>query len=169
MNFSLDLLEQADHLATRENRRPRQASLRRAVSDAYYALFHALTFEAATLIASNAKPEVIVLIQRWFDHSSIYNACAIFAGSTLAGPLARLAGATPLPDLQLVARAFRELQQARHSADYDMTSSWTRLEVQQHIRLARDAYSALRRARRQPQANVFALTLLDAKRVQSER
>ena len=37
-----DLLAQARHLATRERRRPKQASLRRAVSAAYYALFHYL-------------------------------------------------------------------------------------------------------------------------------
>jgi len=40
MAFPNDLLEQAKHLAIREKKRPRQASLRRAVSTAYYALFH---------------------------------------------------------------------------------------------------------------------------------
>ncbi len=42
MAFHDDLLEQANHLARRERGRPRQASLRRAVSSAYYALFHLL-------------------------------------------------------------------------------------------------------------------------------
>ena len=37
-----DLLEQAEHLARREKQRPKQASLRRAISTAYYALFHLL-------------------------------------------------------------------------------------------------------------------------------
>ena len=40
MSFPNDLLEQARHLANREPKRPKQASLRRAVSTAYYALFH---------------------------------------------------------------------------------------------------------------------------------
>jgi len=46
MPFAEDLLEQAKHLANREPKRPEQASLRRAVSTAYYALFHLLVSEA---------------------------------------------------------------------------------------------------------------------------
>jgi hypothetical protein len=46
MPFAEHLLEQAEHLAKRERNRPRQASLRRAVSTAYYALFHLLIHEA---------------------------------------------------------------------------------------------------------------------------
>ena len=43
MSLPEDLLEQAVHLATLDARRPKQANLRRAVSTAYYALFHLLT------------------------------------------------------------------------------------------------------------------------------
>jgi len=39
MNLAEDLLEQANHLARRERGKPKQASLRRAVSTAYYACF----------------------------------------------------------------------------------------------------------------------------------
>ena len=46
MSLQQDLLRQARHLATKEPRRPSQASLRRAVSAAYYALFHLLVDEA---------------------------------------------------------------------------------------------------------------------------
>jgi hypothetical protein len=42
MGIAEDLLRQADHLATYEGSNPSQASLRRAVSTAYYALFHLL-------------------------------------------------------------------------------------------------------------------------------
>jgi len=48
MPYPDHLLEQAHHLAKRERNRPRQASLRRAVSTAYYALFHLLISEAAS-------------------------------------------------------------------------------------------------------------------------
>ena len=37
-----DLLAQALHLASKEPRRPRQASLRRSVSASYYAVYHLL-------------------------------------------------------------------------------------------------------------------------------
>ena len=46
MPFADDLLEQAHHLANREPEDPKQASLRRAVSTAYYGLFHLLINEA---------------------------------------------------------------------------------------------------------------------------
>jgi uncharacterized protein (UPF0332 family) len=35
-----DLLAQAEHLARVDKKKPKQANLRRAVSAAYYALFH---------------------------------------------------------------------------------------------------------------------------------
>jgi len=40
-----DLLAQAKHLASKEPKRPRQASLRRAISGAYYALYHLLMID----------------------------------------------------------------------------------------------------------------------------
>lgn len=43
------LLHQARHLAIKEPSRPQQASLRRAVSTAYYALFHFLIDEACRI------------------------------------------------------------------------------------------------------------------------
>ena len=47
MTLANDLPAQAKHLASRERGRPRQASLRRAASAAYYALFHLLIREAS--------------------------------------------------------------------------------------------------------------------------
>jgi uncharacterized protein (UPF0332 family) len=46
MSFAHDLLEQAEHLVNRDGATPKQASPRRAVSTAYYALFHLLIDEA---------------------------------------------------------------------------------------------------------------------------
>jgi len=53
-----DLLQQARFLANREPVHPRQASLRRAVSAAYYALFHALIAEAAAILAPPDPPNL---------------------------------------------------------------------------------------------------------------
>ncbi len=47
MAFADDLLEQAYHLANKDAQ-PTQASLRRAVSTAYYALFHLLIDDAVS-------------------------------------------------------------------------------------------------------------------------
>ena len=68
-----DLIEQAEHLAKREHRRPRQASLRRAVSAAYYALFHLLVREATNRLVQVAalRPRVA----RAFDHKTMMTVC----------------------------------------------------------------------------------------------
>lgn len=55
MSLHTDLLKQATILATREPRRPFQASLRRAASAAYYALFHLLVEEGTRLMLSGTK------------------------------------------------------------------------------------------------------------------
>ena len=52
MTLHHDLLDQASHLATRETKKPKQASLRRAVSAAYYALFHLLVADGAKRAAA---------------------------------------------------------------------------------------------------------------------
>ena len=42
MTLAADLLKQAERLAKLEPKRPKQASLRRSISAAYYSLFHLL-------------------------------------------------------------------------------------------------------------------------------
>ena len=61
------LLEQAQHLLRREKRRPKQASLRRAISTAYYALFHLLVFDAARVFLGSIKDQSL---QRAFSDPS---------------------------------------------------------------------------------------------------
>ena len=51
MALAEDLKDQAYVLATLEPRKPKQASLRRAVSTAYYALFHLLLDDGMRLVA----------------------------------------------------------------------------------------------------------------------
>jgi uncharacterized protein (UPF0332 family) len=169
LSFSSDLLIQADHLASKETRRPKQASLRRATSNAYYALFHFLTSEASRLIAPNVDDQARNLILRWFDHAAMYSACQFFAAPALDGQLGRLAGPSVSPEIQKVARFFRQLQQERHSADYDLSSTWTRLRSKDAIQNARDAILAWSQIRGASQANVFALALLDLERTQKSR
>src|SRR5207237_8369588 len=64
-----DLLELADHLARREPRRPKQVSLRRAISSAYYAVFHALAFLCAeTLVGGSKSWQAVTPVYRSLDH-----------------------------------------------------------------------------------------------------
>jgi uncharacterized protein (UPF0332 family) len=65
MGIAQDLLQQAHHLARYETS-PSQASLRRAVSTAYYALFHLLLED--TVLRWQGSPEARSGLQRAFDH-----------------------------------------------------------------------------------------------------
>jgi hypothetical protein len=50
VSYASDLLEQATALCAADPRRPKQANLRRAVSSAYYAVFHELTESAVAFV-----------------------------------------------------------------------------------------------------------------------
>ena len=131
MTFHHDLLDQAQHLATRETKKPKQASLRRAVSTAYYALFHLLVADGAKRLSPAKSDALRLLIQRAFNHGEMRNVCKSFADGHRAAikngqpgqppPATRKLITLPL-DIQLfgVIQAFIELQEARTEADYNL-------------------------------------------------
>jgi hypothetical protein len=147
-----DLIEQAGHLATREPKKPRQASLRRAVSTAYYALFHALLYEATHLLFPNTPSELRHRASRAFSHSEIKNACSKFAKS---GGISGLTTAPIDSNLVDIATAFVDLQQARHDADYNLSEIFDRVQVIGYIDQARDAMAKWKAVKNTPNANVF--------------
>jgi hypothetical protein len=141
MSLSTDLLEQAGHLARREKKRPKQASLRRAISASYYSLFHLLLAEAAKRVVSDAN--LRRLVSRAFSHTEMYRAARCFAsgGSLPAQVAAAFSGSIPL-ELRQVAEAFVDLQQARHDADYNLLKSFARQEALDHVATAQGASTA---------------------------
>ena len=72
MAYPDDLLEQERHLAKREPKRPRQARLRRAISSAYYALFHLLIAET---VKNWKRPQERYSLARMFDHAAMGKTC----------------------------------------------------------------------------------------------
>jgi hypothetical protein len=166
-----DLLEQAGHLVARERKKPKQASLRRAVSAAYYALFHLLVADGARLLSPARPPGLSVLIQRAFNHGDMRNVCKSFVQANVAAgrgrPFSGIPDATralltfPLePALVSVLEAFVELQESRHQADYDLTKTWNRLGAANHVATARNAFASWQTIRHTPNAAVFAAALL---------
>src|SRR3954454_8553437 len=105
MSFPDDLLEQANHLAQRETGDPVQASLRRAVSTAYYALFHLLIDEAVTKWSVERQRSRLA---RTFEHSAMKGICDNMVKSAKNG------GNEP-PEINTVALNFIQLQQHRHT------------------------------------------------------
>jgi hypothetical protein len=161
-----DLLEQAFHLATREPKKPRQASLRRAVSVAYYALFHLLTYDAASLFPTTPaglRPR----IQRAFVHADMRSACASIISLNKASPQVQSSDATgklltfPLdPLMVLVLQSFIELQEARHAADYDFSKTYVRLDTVNQVEAAKEAFACWAKVRSSDNARVFLSAML---------
>jgi uncharacterized protein (UPF0332 family) len=160
MAFHEDLLEQAQHLARRERQRPRQASLRRAVSTAYYALFHLLISETTKNWKRRAERNTLA---RMFEHAQMSRVCAgkrdqlntFFNTHPPAGPEVEVS-----KHLQFVARTFVQMLQDRQTADYDNSTSWTRTDALAAVKLVKTAFESWRVIGKEPAAQNFLVTLL---------
>jgi len=124
-----DLLELADHLARREATRPKQISLSRATSTAYYALFHALAYLCARELVGWAKDwKFVTPIYRALDHSTVKRVFERDRDGAIYGE-----------EVAEIGRIFVLLQQARNTADYDPEFFSNREKTLELIRLARKA------------------------------
>ena len=119
MSFADDLLEQSFHLSNRDVGKPKQASLRRAVSTAYYALFHLLIDESVSARAVERQRSVLA---RTFDHGKMKSVCESTLKTATGG------GRTP-PELVTVAQNFIRLQDWRHAADYNNAMHWSHTDA----------------------------------------
>lgn len=158
-----DLLAQAEHLAGKEPRRPKQASLRRAVSAAYYALFHFLVDAACRNIVGTGhqRRHLRHVIARAFSHSTMKNASKSFAGGTLpAGLSTTLLSSTISSGLRDVAEAFVTLQEERHRADYVLAKPFSKSEVTDLIHTARNAIELWQTVKNDDTARLYLLSLL---------
>jgi len=100
-------LENARKMAELDRGRPRQASLRRAVSTAYYAVFQALCETCASELVGRRKSwQTFTPIFRALDHNRL--AQGLKHRSLVA-----------IPALERLADAFDRLQAAREWADYN--------------------------------------------------
>lgn len=105
MSFPEDMLEIAEELANRDPNRPKQASLRRAISTAYYALFHLLVQDSASRLVPGADNDPLRnLVSRAFNHGSMKELCLAYAKGTAPDALQAI-GATVPPNLRTVANA----------------------------------------------------------------
>lgn len=156
------LLDQADHLADRQAvGRPRAVDLRRAVSAAYYAVFHTLTEAGAGRLHSD--PATRHLLTRAFDHRTMKDAARQFANKNgRLWSFAASAYGSVQQELIRVAELFVKLQEARHQAEYDhrRASDFSRQETRDHADNARTLIRDWEAVRNTAQAQFFLLALL---------
>ena len=162
MSLADDLLTHAEKLLGLESRKPKQVTLRRAVSAAYYGLFHLLTGEAAALYA--ADPAMAARVGRTFNHNAMKKASQGFANSKLpkslqdSGPSG--VNFVVTPDLKFVAESFIALQLQRHCADYDLTKHFQKLKVKALTTQARQAFDAWDRVKATDDARLYLACFL---------
>ena len=151
----LDLIAQAYRLARATNRRPRQVDINRAISTAYYGMFHTLAQLAADpIVGAGASRSGAAWRQtfRALDHGLAKNACK--QTSTKGFP----------PEIVRFSAMFVEMQELRHAADYDPFAKFTRAEVTGKIVDAERAILGLRQAPRRDLRAFVALDMLPERR-----
>lgn len=157
-----DLLKTADELAigVGGNRRPRQSNLRRAVSTAYYAMFHCLADCCATTLVggknANVSRQAWRQVYRALEHNFARKNC------TNKDFLSKFP-----QEIENFANTFVSLQEKRHLADYDPVVRFTKIQVQRDIDTAKAAIDRFRSASRK-HLNAFAVYVLFRKRQDSE-
>ena len=157
-----------DHLLDRAERSiapgrgaPRQVDLRRALSDAYYALFHTVAIAAADQLAGKARrsDSLYALVYRSVEHRALRQLCEDIGKPTLPAKYQRYLQSRGLGlAIATFALVLVDLQAKRHAADYDPMIRLTAGDVRIAVRLARRAltlFSIPRRGR-----SVFLLLLM---------
>ena len=128
---------------------PSQADLRRAISAAYYAMFHTLCRICADTLAgadaASGDRESWLLAYRALEHGYAKNRFENYSGMRRFTPEVREFG-----------KAFREMQVQRQTADYNPDYSFEAAEVSRIVEDIAHRIDALTRA---PRADLRALAL----------
>jgi uncharacterized protein (UPF0332 family) len=170
MPYADELLELAQDIANLHPQQPHQSSLRRAVSTAYYALFHLLISEAT---ANWRHEELRGALARVFDHGPMKQAAdkkvselnSYFKDKPPEGQARTVAY-----HLYNVADVFAQAQYHRNEADYNTTREWELTEVLLHIDGIADAFNTWNVIRDEPGAQAYLVSMLPSReRRQSER
>lgn len=162
MALASDLLEQAKFLSLREvgRGRPRQASLRRAASTAYYAVFHLLAAEAAFQACPGSPRGLRERVQRALAHETMKQAANAFQAANLPRHVASVARSPVAQEIVAIAASFVLLQEARHKADYDLTEQFDRTRVQALVNEAEQVFRLWGQIRDTDDARVFLAALM---------
>ena len=138
-----------------------EANVRRAVSSAYYALFH-LPIRDAVVNWKHADQHA--RLARAFDHKRMKDAstAVLKEMGNLQSQAAAGAGAEQASRFRLstVAQAFVDLQQARHKADYDIGEPFGPVDAAVDVAQARLAFVAWAEVRDEALAQRYLYSLL---------
>ena len=149
---SRDVIETARRLTELGKRPPTQADLRRAVSTAYYAMFHCLAGAAADLLIGSSRGPAWHQVYRALEHGKARSACQQ-QEAIRAFPM----------EIRNFAQTFVDLQEARHQADYALEGQYYKMDVLVTIEAAENAIDQFEQADVQHQRR-FAVHVLFKRR-----
>jgi len=163
MAYADDLLQLACEIANLHPNEAHQSSLRRALSTAYYALFHLLISEA---VASCGDPQLRAVLSRMFDHGPMRKASdakiSELAGFFKQRPPEGLEY-TVKGHLYNVAETFSEAHYNRHEADYNLVREWQPTEVSLLIERVADAFNSWNVIRADRVARDYLISMLPSR------
>lgn len=170
------LLEVAGRLAPASPGRGRLAytAHRRAVSTAYYAVFHALTDRVAKAVFTEADQSFQRKVQRWIGHGNVRTVAlwvSQLQGASTGSPPPHIAtllvpatgDAHVDNDTLAIADGFLTLNEKRERADYDHDAIFTRPDTLGHIALARDVVATIEQTQSDPAKRFFGLIAMQSK------
>ena len=147
-----DLLEDARLLAAKGDAESRKSCMRRAISTAYYAVFHLLVDD---FVEHWEFEDQRARLARMFNHQKMRDA-----------PFRPMDKGSPTPvetALMDVITAFGQRQGDRHRADYDLGWSVVGTDVTDAITLAEETFVKWRSIRREDIARHHLLSMFGAK------
>ena len=111
-----------------------EAELRRAISTAYYALFHLLIHASTTRGVTTVA--LWPYVARNFEHRHMLAVCKRYTSLAVD-----MTGQLVPAEVKRIADSFVQLQNARHKADYNIKDSVTPVEARTFVQMARDAFA----------------------------
>lgn len=134
---------------------PSQLSLRRAVSAAYYAVFHFLISEATSNWSSSS---LRTALGRAYDHGIMKTA----SNRILNTEKFPYTGEDPsiVFNLRFVGLTFSQLQDNRHIADYDLTKDLDQTEALSQVKSAEKLFTLWQSIRAEQIAQAYLVSLL---------
>jgi len=167
MPLAEDLLEHARHLASLPDQSASQVNIRRLLSATYYSLFHLLAREAAAQVSPDQPQGLRERTQRVLEHTHMLKVAKAFSQAG-ASKVKDLPEDIVLPEvipeeLANMAKIFKELQEARHAADYDVLAEFDPPEVLLLVERTEQAFADWNNIRTSECARVFLATLVFGK------
>lgn len=137
MRLATNLLQLSERLAFLERTRPKQATLRRSISTAYYAAFHLVVEECTRMLigASSSDEKLRSILGRSLDHRTLADIMGVVSAVRVEQPVIVKVNHQTLEigiqsqELKEFAEKLRFAYQERLLADYDTLEKISRVQA----------------------------------------